>query len=166
MGMRRGDLNAGAGRPQRPGRMVRTENMEIAMSSKKTGKKSKVVSEAKAAKVTEPKVAKTGESKPAKQAPAKGAATAPKREKPAKAAGPRRVSALDAAAQVLQRKGEPMRSGELISAMAESGLWASPKGKTPHATLYAAILREISVKGRDARFRKVDRGRFEYAKGA
>jgi 2-keto-4-pentenoate hydratase len=123
------------------------------MSSKKSGKKSKVVSEAKAAKATEPKMGKAKREKPATAVPTKPAT-------------PRKVSALDAAAQVLQRKGEPMRSGELISAMAESGLWESPKGKTPHATLYAAILREISVKGRDARFRKVDRGRFEYAKGA
>ncbi|MFO0840686.1 MAG: hypothetical protein U1D55_19430 [Phycisphaerae bacterium] len=41
-----------------------------------------------------------------------------------------------------------MRSTEMIAAMAEQGLWTSPNGKTPHATLYAAILREISAQGR------------------
>jgi hypothetical protein len=40
------------------------------------------------------------------------------------------------------------------------GLWTSPGGKTPHATLYASILREINTKGKDARFKKVDRGQF------
>ena len=78
---------------------------------------------------------------------------------------PKRVSALDAAAQVLQASGQAMRSQEMIAAMAEQGLWSSPNGKTPHATLYAAILREINDKGGDARFRKVERGKFEYAGG-
>jgi len=52
----------------------------------------------------------------------------------------------------------------MIAAMAEQGLWTSPAGKTPHATLYAAILREIGAKGGKARFRKTDRGLFEYAR--
>jgi hypothetical protein len=47
--------------------------------------------------------------------------------------------------------------------MAARGLWSSPNGKTPEATLYAAILREISTKGEAARFRKVERGQFECA---
>jgi len=77
---------------------------------------------------------------------------------------PKRTSALDAAATVLKKAGKPMRSKELIDAMAAQGLWTSPGGKTPHATLYAAILREITAKGKAARFRKVDRGQFEFAK--
>ena len=32
--------------------------------------------------------------------------------------------------------------------------------KTPHATLYSAMLREISTKGKDARFKKTERGKF------
>ncbi|MFN0138064.1 MAG: winged helix-turn-helix domain-containing protein [Phycisphaerae bacterium] len=105
----------------------------------------------------------------------KAAAKAPKATKPeaagkiakAAAAGkdtkPKRVSALDAAARVLKASGQAMRSQELIAAMAEQGLWSSPNGKTPHATLYAAILREINDKGGEARFRKTERGKFEYA---
>lgn len=73
---------------------------------------------------------------------------------------PKKVSALDAAAKVLAKADKPMRSQELIAAMEEGGLWKSPGGKTPHATLYAAILREISAKGKDARFTKCDRGLF------
>ena len=83
--------------------------------------------------------------------------------KPAGGAKPKRTSALDAAAEVLRKAGKPMRSQEMIAAMAEQGLWTSPAGKTPHATLYAAILREIGDKGSEARFRKSDRGLFEYA---
>ena len=53
-----------------------------------------------------------------------------------------------------------MRAQELIAAMAEQGLWSSPAGKTPHATLYAAMMREGYDKGTASRFRKVDRGLF------
>lgn len=94
--------------------------------------------------------------KPAKAAPKKAG-----REKK-----PKRVSALDAAAKVLAKAEKPMRAQELITAMADQGLWKSPGGKTPHATLYAAMLREITAKGKDARFHKSDRGLFEYAGGA
>jgi hypothetical protein len=48
----------------------------------------------------------------------------------------------------------------MIEAMAAKGYWTSPGGKTPHATLYSAILREITVKGTGARFKKTDRGHF------
>ena len=40
------------------------------------------------------------------------------------------------------------------------------KGATPHATLYAAMIREIKAKGKDARFEKADRGQFQLRKGA
>ncbi|MBW7905485.1 MAG: winged helix-turn-helix domain-containing protein [Phycisphaerae bacterium] len=120
---------------------------ETTMSKKSaSNKKSKTPKAAKVAKAT------------------KKSAGKPKAErKPAGDAKPKRVSALDAAAEVLRKAGKPMRSQEMISAMAEQGLWSSPNGKTPHATLYAAILREIGAKGGEARFRKTDRGQFEYA---
>ncbi len=75
---------------------------------------------------------------------------------------PKRTSALDAAAEVLRKAGEPMTCKAMIAAMAEQGLWTSPGGATPHATLYSAILRETQKKGADARFRKVDRGQFAF----
>jgi hypothetical protein len=87
-----------------------------------------------------------------------------KKPRAKKAAGePKRISALDAAAQVLADSDQPLRAREMIAAMAARGLWSSPNGKTPEATLYAAILREISTKGAAARFRKVERGQFECA---
>ena len=122
-------------------------------------------------------MSKTKKSKATKKATKKASATKPAKGeagagvKKAKKAGgekkPKRVSALDAAAQVLAKAGKPMRAKDLIEAMAEQGLWKSPAGATPHATLYAAMLREERDKGSTARFRKVDRGLFEYAgKGA
>ena len=77
-----------------------------------------------------------------------------------KASAPAKLSALDAAAKVLAETGEPMASKEMIEAMSTKGYWTSPGGQTPHATLYAAILREINVKGAEARFKKTDRGHF------
>lgn len=90
---------------------------------------------------------------------------APKANGKAKATAPKRISALDAAHAVLVKAGGAMASKELITAMADQGLWSSPKGKTPHATLYAALLREINAKGKDARFKKVERGQFEAVGG-
>ena len=79
-------------------------------------------------------------------------------------ASSRKLSALDAAAQVLAKADKPMRAQELIAAMAEQGLWSSTNGKTPHATLYAAMLREARDKGTASRFAKVDRGLFAFNK--
>ena len=76
---------------------------------------------------------------------------------------PKKVSALDAAAKVLGEHGKPMNCVELIDEMSRKKYWTSPNGATPHATLYAAILREIKVKGKDARFVKTERGKFASA---
>ncbi len=73
---------------------------------------------------------------------------------------PKRTSALDAAAQVLAKATEPMTCKALIAAMAEQGLWSSPGGKTPEATLNAAIIRDIAKKRKDSRFIKAGRGLF------
>ncbi len=105
------------------------------------------------------KTAKKNGTAKAKKSAGKKAST-PKATKEAK---PKRVSAIDAASQVLQKRGEPMNARDLIAAMTKQGLWTSPNGKTPHSTLYAAMLREITAKGGKARFKKVDRGLFAYA---
>ena len=91
---------------------------------------------------------KTTEAKPAAEA------------EPATEMKPQKLSALDAAAQVLRETGQAMRCQEMIDLMAAKGYWTGPGGKTPAATLYSAILREIAAKGDDARFKKTDRGRF------
>jgi hypothetical protein len=104
-------------------------------------------------------------SRPTKKA--KSAKTPVEGDKPSKADRvkhttdkPKRMSALDAAAKVLGESTEPMGTKELIEAMSAKGFWTSPGGQTPHATLYAAILREINVNGVESRFTKADRGLF------
>lgn len=77
-----------------------------------------------------------------------------------KQAADKRLSAISAAAKVLADSGKPMRAKEMIEAANAKGLWSSPKGKTPEATLYAAIIREIAAKGKASRFSKVERGLF------
>jgi outer membrane biosynthesis protein TonB len=72
----------------------------------------------------------------------------------------KKLSALDAAAKVLGETGQAMSCMEMIEAMAAKGYWTSPGGKTPAATLYSAIAREISAKGADSRFVKAERGKF------
>ena len=83
-----------------------------------------------------------------------------RKTKPAGEAKPKKLSAIDAAAQLLAGSKEPMNTRQMIEAMAAKGLWTSPGGKTPHATLYSAILREINEKGKDSRFTKTERRKF------
>jgi len=99
-------------------------------------------------KTTKSKATKSA--KAAKKAPAKKV-TEPKEKK---------LSAIDAAAHVLAGSKAPMNTKEMIETMAAKALWTSPGGKTPHATLYSAIIREIARKGKEARFVKTERGKF------
>ena len=106
---------------------------------------------------------------PKKKTRAKGPApSTPKRASPpaaaktTKAAVPSKSSALDAAARVLRENGQPMTCPELIEQMAAKGYWSSPKGKTPSSTLYAAIAREVKLKGAASRFIKTGPGRFAH----
>jgi len=78
---------------------------------------------------TEPNAKKPATPKPAEAAKAKSDAK------------PRKLSAIDAAARVLAEAKEPMTTRQMIEAMASKGLWTSPGGATPHATLYAVVTR-------------------------
>ena len=91
------------------------------------------------------------------------AAKKPAAKKPARAkpvADNKKLSAIDAAAKVLGESGEPMNAKAMIAAMTAKNYWTSPGGKTPHATLYSAILAEITKKGKESRFMKTERGHF------
>ena len=98
----------------------------------------------------------------------KPTSTKPKKTRPAEAPAPAipepatapKLSALDAAAQVMAEAGQPLNCQEMIAAMAARNYWSSPKGRTPASTLYSALSREINVKGAQARFRKTGRGKF------
>jgi hypothetical protein len=119
------------------------------------------------------KIKKTDAAKAKKAPEAEASATPvpapevpPAAEKPAKTTKtkaepkPNKVSALDAAAKVLGETGKPMTCQEMIEEMSRKKYWSSPNGATPGATLYAAILRELKIKGKDARFTKTERGKF------
>ena len=107
-----------------------------------------------------------GEKKGAAPKPAKEPkAPKPKKEKAVKEKKAKKMSCLDAAAQVLAASEVPMKATEMIAKMEAKGLWKSGKGLTPEATLYAAIIREIAAKGREARFKKHDRGMFVAGRG-
>lgn len=126
------------------------------------------------AKATTPKVAAHAKSRKAK-VPAKpvididlnaAPAAAPAIEVPTQTAptpAPAKpMSGLDAAALILKDAGEPMDVQTLLTRILERALWKT-QGKTPAATLYSAIIREIRAKGTDSRFKKVDRGQFAAA---
>lgn len=82
------------------------------------------------------------------------ATQSPKAKKPAQ-----KLSQIEAAIQVLANFGQPMTCKAMVEAMAKQRLWSSPGGATPEATLYSSILRDLR-KGKEARFKKVDRGQF------
>jgi HB1, ASXL, restriction endonuclease HTH domain len=103
-----------------------------------------------------------------KESATQEAESAPKPESATKRRGGRsggktstkKLSALDAAAKVLEEAGQPLSCAAMIAAMAEKGYWTSPAGKTPEATLYSALLRELNTKGDASRFEKTGRGQF------
>ena len=76
-----------------------------------------------------------------------------------RAKGAKRPGGLDAAAKVMAEVGKPMSCKAIVERMLSQGLWQT-KGKTPAATIYAAIIRHIAAKGQASRFRKVGRGQF------
>ncbi len=97
--------------------------------------------------------------------------TAEDTAKPAKRAtgepgakGAKRPSGLDAAAKVLAEAKQPLTAKVIVEEMLTKDLWQT-NGKTPAATIYAAMIREIARKGAESRFRKVERGKFELARG-
>jgi short subunit dehydrogenase-like uncharacterized protein len=114
------------------------------------------------AKVSKGKKPAKGAMKPAAEKPdaTPKAAAKPKAGKNATPDADKKLSAINAAYKVLVDTGKAMNCQELIAAMTEKGLWTSPGGLTPHATLYSAILRELKAKGGDSRFRKVEKGKF------
>jgi len=79
----------------------------------------------------------------------------PKQAKSPKELKEKRISGLDAAAQVLRESNEPMTAKAIVETAEANGIWKSPGGKTPHATVYSAIIREIAKKGADSRFREI-----------
>ena len=87
---------------------------------------------------------------------------------PESGSGPRpekKLSLLNAAAQVLATCRTPMNCKEMIAKAVEMGLWTPTGAKTPEQTLYSGIFREIKST-EEPRFKKSEsrKGSFEYAK--
>lgn len=101
----------------------------------------------------------------AKNSKIRNRASLPAKGKPGttghKRPGPQRsgLGGLAAAATVLVDAGKPMGCKELVARMLTRKLWSS-KGKTPAATIGAAISRDIATKKEHSRFRKAGRGLF------
>ncbi len=92
--------------------------------------------------------------------PAKGRDTGPQGAKVAKPAKPKRISGLTAAFMVLVDADAELPVKTIVQVAAEKDWWKSDAA-TPAATVYAAIIREISQKGEAARFeRGAKRGTF------
>ena len=102
----------------------------------------------------------TTKKQPAKKPTTKKGTVAKAKPKPAPVAPAKKLSQLAAAMEVLKTATKPMTCKQMVEAMAERKLWASPGGKTPEATLYASLLRELAKKGDAARFIKAAPGRF------
>jgi hypothetical protein len=89
----------------------------------------------------------------------KALASAGKAKAAKKTKGPKKPSLLDLAAEVLAKAGKPMGCKEIVEAVLAGGKWTT-KGRTPAATLYSAVIREIADRSRGSRFKKVERGQF------
>ena len=83
---------------------------------------------------------------PATKPTKKNATVAMPTAKESKPAG-KKLSQIEAAIQILDKSKEPMNCIAMVEAMQVQGLWSTPGGATPEATLYASILREINCKG-------------------
>jgi hypothetical protein len=107
------------------------------------------------------KTAKHALSNKGRKTPPAANGKAAKKAASGKASLAAKLSAIAAAARVLTETGREMTCPELIEAMAAKRYWTSPGGRTPASTLYASIYQEIKSKGKDSRFRKTERGKFE-----
>ena len=122
-----------------------------------TNRKVRIKSAQRLRPVPAPKVVVEGASEKKAEKP-----EAKKQPKAPKVPKEKRVSGLDAVAQVLKEAGEPLDAKTMTERAIAKG-WKT-NGKTPAATIYAAIIREIAKKGKEPRFTKVDKGKFALAK--
>ena len=74
----------------------------------------------------------------------------------------KKMGLVSAAIQILKDGANtPMGVKEMVEQVTAKDLWSPARGgKTPAATLYAAIFREIKQKGEASRFIQPDRGKF------
>ena len=120
--------------------------------------KSKMTTKAGSAKATTSAKAMKKTAAPTAAKPAAKAKGTPKTEMKTPATG--KLSQIAAAERVLPEANEPMTCQAMVEVMSAKGYWSSPGGKTPEATPYASLLRQIRDKGPNATFQKTGRGLF------
>ncbi len=105
-------------------------------------------------------VAKTTAEPTQKATATKGRDTGQTAAKVAKPTKPKKISGLTAAFMVMVDADKELGVKKIVEIAAEKGWWKSDAA-TPHATIYAAIIREITNKGNNSRFsRGKKRGTF------
>jgi len=75
------------------------------------------------------------------------------------------TSGLDAAFRVLLEAGKPLKVKGIVETTLAKGYWKT-SGKTPAATIYSSIIREIAARKGQSRFKKTGRGLFAVHKEA
>ena len=70
------------------------------------------------------------------------------------------LSLLDATAIVLRDSKKALSTREIIALVVERKLW-QPAGSTPHASLNAALNRDLQANETQSRFKKTERGKYE-----
>ena len=98
-------------------------------------------------------VAKTSAKATKKATSGKGRDTGQTGAKVAKPKKPKKISGLTAAFMVLVDADAELSVKTIVETAAKKGWWKSDAA-TPTATVYAAIIREIATKGKDARFKR------------
>jgi len=79
---------------------------------------------------------------------------------PREAGAPRKPGLLTLAANLLAENGRSMGCKAIVQELDERGLWSPGIGKTPDASLHAAISTEIKTRGDQSRFIRAGKGLF------
>ena len=118
----------------------------------------------KTEKKAQTKTAKAEKAVPAAEAPAAAADKSSEAQAPATTSEvkEKKMGLVSATIQILKDGANaPMNVREMVEQVTAKGLWSPARGgKTPAASLYASIFREIKQKGEASRFTQTDRGKF------
>ena len=149
-------------RPQGQGQARRQTGREKAEPEAGKGAVEKTLAKGKGKGAVAKAKASKGTTKPKAKAEPKAKASKPAKAKPEGGKPGGSVSQLDAAAAILAKHGkaEGMTCPAMVEKMIAEKLWKPGTGKTPAATLSAAIIKNIAAKGKESRFRKVSAGHY------
>ncbi|HUW35554.1 MAG TPA: winged helix-turn-helix domain-containing protein [Planctomycetota bacterium] len=147
------------------GKAVRIKSAQRLRSAKFVDQKALDAAVAeKTEKKAQTKTAKAEKAVPAAEAPAAAADKSSEAQAPATTSEvkEKKMGLVSATIQILKDGANaPMNVREMVEQVTAKGLWSPARGgKTPAASLYASIFREIKQKGEASRFTQTDRGKF------